>query len=112
MGTRSLTKIYNDSNKLLVCIYGQYDGYPSGHGKVLSDFIKDKNIVNGIGTGNTLDNSFNGMDCFAAALVAHLKTDIGGFYLYPHDTDENIVNYTYHIRNINNKLTIQISGNG
>lgn len=111
MGTKSLTKVYDNNNKLLVCIYGQFDGYPEGHGKVLSDFIKNKNIINGIGSENTLDNSFNGMYCFAAALVAHLKTEIGGFYLYPLDTNEDIVNYTYHIRNTNNKLTIQTSGN-
>jgi len=39
MGTRSLTYVY-DNKEPLVCMYRQFDGYPSGHGKELAEFEK------------------------------------------------------------------------
>ena len=33
MGTRSLTFVYDDSDRRIIKMYAQYDGYPSGHGR-------------------------------------------------------------------------------
>jgi len=94
MGTRSTTKVYLDSErkKFLCCLYGQYDGYLSGHGRQLKEFIAGKKIINGIRNDTTIDNSFNGMGCLAAAVVAHFKCDIGYFYLFP---EYNMEEYNY-----------------
>ena len=48
MGTRSLTKIYNEENKILITMYRQMDGYPSGHGVELTDFLDGFQVVNGL----------------------------------------------------------------
>ena len=39
MGTRSLTVVKEEENELLV-MYRQMDGYPSGHGQDLANFLK------------------------------------------------------------------------
>lgn len=90
MGTRSLTKIFNtykDEKKnkqvkeQLVNMYRQYDGYPSGHGTELADFLNGGKVVNGIGGNDT--NVFNGAGCLAAQMIAHFKDGAGGIYIEP-----------------------------
>ena len=90
MGTRSLTTVIqtgkwdgkNYKHKLIT-MYRQYDGYPSGMGKDLAEFLNGGKLVNGISLMNG-DTSlvFNGAGCLAAQLVAHFKDGAGGFYLY------------------------------
>jgi hypothetical protein len=81
MGTRSLTRIF-DNEREIACIYRQFDGYKSAHGAELAEFVGSRRFVNGISGSRT--EVFNGMGCFAALLVAHLKgDDAGGIYLYP-----------------------------
>lgn len=97
MGTRSITKIYSDKisypePNLLCSIYQQFDGYPSGVGAELAEFAKGMKIINGILGGE--QKAANGMGCFAAQLIAHLKTDIGGVYMDDPDP-ENQEEYTY-----------------
>jgi hypothetical protein len=90
MGTRSLTRVintYRDEKKnkqvkvTLVNMYRQYDGYPSGHGVELAEFLSSGKVVNGIGGDDK--NVFNGAGCLAAQMVAHFKNGAGGFYLEP-----------------------------
>ena len=104
MGTRSLTRVYDDDfgePKQVAAIYRQYDGYPEGHGRDLADFITSRRFVNGISGDPT--KVFNGAGCFAAALVTHLKTqrngrsgdiEAGGVYLYPLDAEPEEYTYT------------------
>jgi hypothetical protein len=80
MGTRSLTHVVGEG-KRIINMYGGTDGYPSGHGKDLYDFLKDITMVNGI--GEKKKNIANGPGCLAAQLVAHFKTAPGNFYLEP-----------------------------
>lgn len=40
MGTRNLTIVYNAEGTLKVAQYGQWDGYPSGQGKAVLEFLK------------------------------------------------------------------------
>ena len=82
MGTRSLTYVYED-NTPIICMYRQYDGYMSGHGQELAEFLAPFTVVNGLGMGDNAGIA-NGMGCLAAQLVAHFKVGAGQFYLYPH----------------------------
>lgn len=43
MGTRNLTLVQKD-NEIKVAQYGQWDGYPSGNGIVVLDFLKTTNL--------------------------------------------------------------------
>ena len=58
MGTRSLTSIistYTDTKKnkkvstKLIIMYRQFDGYPSGMGADLVEFLHGSKVVNGLG---------------------------------------------------------------
>lgn len=100
MGTRSITKVLDTNGQTLICMYAQFDGYPSGHGKALLEFCKGMKIVNGISGGAKAGTHANGMECFAIQLLTHFKKGIGGFYLYPTDTkmDECDAEFEYRIR--------------
>ena len=93
MGTRSLTRVilrqeglaYNQGHlhpeKAVTNMYRQFDGYPSGHGVDLAEFLKDIKIVNGISSNTKLGTYANGSGCLAAQMVKHFKEDIGNIYL-------------------------------
>lgn len=112
MGTSSITHVFNEDGVLLVSLQGQMDGYLEGHGKELVDFIDGKKIINGITPGKDLSNSFNGMECLAAALVAHFKTSIGDYYLaVPVDEmEDELDDYVYRVKLIKNQITITANG--
>ena len=95
MGTRSLTFVYSDGQPLLN-MYRQFDGYPSGHGQELAEFLLSGKMVNGIPVGSD-ELFFNGMGCLAAQLIANFKTGSGGFYIYPLDATDCWQEYEYHV---------------
>ena len=105
MGTRSLTRVIEtwkdddgkEKKNWIVTMYRQYDGYPSGHGQELADFLKSGKVVNGLGADRT-GRVFNGAGCRAAQMVSHFKGDeAGGIYLYPNNTKDAWQNYEYHV---------------
>jgi|TARA_R100000231_G_scaffold45137_1_gene38995 hypothetical protein len=110
MGTRSLTYIkdeYEHNDNIIICMYRQYDGYLSGHGKELAEFLQDFNVVNGYNM-HTPARSFNGMGCLAAQLVAHFKDGIGNIYLYPPNTSDVGEEFIYVISLIDNQINIEV----
>jgi hypothetical protein len=105
MGTRSLTRVfktYKDEKKnkqvkvQLVNMYRQYDGYPSGHGDELAEFLNGGKVVNGIGVDEK-QTVFNGAGCLAAQMIAHFKDGAGGFYIYPTTAKDCGQEYEYEI---------------
>jgi len=96
MGTRSLTHVEDDDGTVLVTIYGQMDGYPTGMGEDLAKFLRGRTVVNGFGI-NTPAKASNGMGCLAASLVTFLKAPagIGGIYLCPPASSDCGEEYTY-----------------
>jgi hypothetical protein len=96
MGTRSLTFVYDDKQKVM-CMYRQFDGYPSGHGAELASFLASFDaVVNGYAFDETRKVA-NGMGCLAAQLVANFKVGVGSFYLYPTSTKDAGQEYEYHV---------------
>ncbi len=99
MGTRSLTFVYEkygDVQKPVVNMYRQFDGYPTGHGAELAEFLSSGRLINGLdGIGKELQ--FNGMGCLAAQMVAHFKQSPGGFYIHPTDVTDCGQDYEYHV---------------
>lgn len=92
MGTPSITKVYDDG-AVVSNIYHQCDGFPDSAGLELANFAATGRLVNGIGQDSKI---FNGMGCFAAALIAHLKTGPGHIYLVT--PQQWGVAYTYEVR--------------
>ena len=106
MGTRSLTKVfetYKDEKKnkqvkiQLVNMYRQYDGYPSGHGTDLADFLNSGKVVNGIGSSDEKQILFNGAGCLAAQMIAHFKDGAGGIYIEPITAKDCGQEYEYEV---------------
>ena len=107
MGTRSLTRIiprqdglsFNEGHEKVelsyVNMYRRFDRYPDGHGLELAEFLKDFNIINGIGGGAELGTHANGSGCLAAQMVKHFKEIVGNIYLFPTDDDNGWEEYIY-----------------
>lgn len=98
MGTRSITFVMDEyTNKPIIRLYRQYDGYPSGHGLELAEFLAPYTIVNGLGLRDDRKLA-NGMGCLAAQLIAHFKTGAGQFYLeVPSLTGDSGQEYEYFV---------------
>jgi hypothetical protein len=97
MGTRSLTYVFNDAKEPIVCMYRQFDGYPSGHGSELADFLNSGEVVNGLPM-NANKRLFNGMSCLAAQMVDEFKEESGGIYLHaPILGRDDWQEYEYHV---------------
>jgi len=105
MGTRSLTFVYETykeddgsvKNEPIIKLYRQYDGYVSGHGLELAEWLSQYKVVNGLGMEDG-SKVANGMGCLAAQLVSHFKDGPGQFYLYaPVLGRDHWQEYEYHI---------------
>jgi hypothetical protein len=98
MGTRSLTFVYDQYGEVQkpVCnMYRQFDGYPSGHGAELAEFL------------NNCD-SYNGMGCLAAQMIHNFKTESYNVYLYPTDITNCGQDYEYHISQKKDGLYLEL----
>lgn len=98
MGTRCLTFVY-DGGTPVINMYRQFDGYPSGHGAELAEFLSGFEIVNGF--GEVKPKLANGMGCLAAQLIAHFKQSVGGFYIHPVTDTDCWQDYEYHVHKEN-----------
>lgn len=96
MGTRSLTVILDEEGNEICVLYRQYDGYPTGHGAELKEFLAGFTVVNGFASTDPPKSS-NGMGCLAAQTIGHFKSGIGGFYLYAAHTRDCGEEYIYTI---------------
>jgi len=113
MGTRSLTFVY-DGEEPIINMYRQFDGYPTGHGAELAEFLAPFDMVSGIPVGKDVKprKMANGMGCLAAQLVANFKEEAGQFYLYPTSAVDCGQDYEYHIYNKDKELRIAITNRG
>lgn len=112
MGTRSTTHIYNGDKKelnKLVSIYKQFDGYISGYGKDLFEFLNGFTVLDGYTQDHTKSDKkyANGMDCLGLQLIAHFKNKnkVGGYYLTSSNDSQE---YDYHIYLINNSIMLDV----
>jgi hypothetical protein len=81
MGTRSVISFIT-GDIVLLSIYRQMDGYLTGRGKELAEFMRDIKVVNGIGSGSKGGTHANGEGCLAAQWLAAEKNN---FYADAHD---------------------------
>ena len=108
MGTRSLTYVY-DGETPIMCMYRQFDGYLSGHGQELANFLNELTVGNGISGKPELFNFANGMGCLAAQMIVWFKKTPGGFYIHPIELDQDAwQDYEYHV--YENKVVVKNPG--
>jgi hypothetical protein len=91
MSTNAILTITQNGSPILT-LHCQYDGYPSGFGKDLANFLTGFTIMNSLGAiqGKTA----NGAGCLAAQLVYHFKVGPGNIYLLP-PTDPDGYEWSY-----------------
>lgn len=107
MGTRSTVKFFDKySDEPVLSVYNQFDGYISGTGYQLAEWLKKKKIINGIRHEKMEDGYANGMGCLAAQYVKENKNRIGGFYL---TTMNDSQGYDYEVRIKDNGFIIKVS---
>ena len=111
MGTRCLTFVYDESNQPIINMYRQFDGYPSGHGAELAEFLSGGTLVNGLRVGQE-GKFYNGMGCLAAQLISSFKEDAGNIYLYSTNAKDCGQDYEYHISYDNGTLKIKVINRG
>ena len=95
MSTRSLTRVHNgDLNApVLVSMYRQSDGYFSGIGNELQEWLSQYKLCNGIGFVDDKQLYANGMGCLAALMVSYFKGDNVGSVYITNEDDEQSYNY-------------------
>ena len=81
-------------DKIHIQIYNHYDGYPSGLGVTLADYLQDFVVVNGLSTGQ--GRVANGIGCLAAQTVQYLKEGPGNIYLHK-PSEKDWEDYEYFI---------------
>jgi hypothetical protein len=104
MGTHGKTIILDEQHKEIICLYTQYDSYPSGLGISIAKYLKDKILVNGISNKHPETIQINGMGDLAVRLITYLKETpdkAGGHYLYsPMNCSAQEYNYTIYVKQI------------
>lgn len=119
MGTRSLTvfvesfedeKTKKRVEKEFGVLYRQMDGYPTGHGRDLKEFLSGFVLRNGIPVGKELPEKFaNGMTCLACQVIGYLKDGKpGNFYLYPAKTRNCWEDYIYTLTEREGKVWFKV----
>ena len=114
MSTRAIIHIYeeHEDETPLISIYKHYDGYPTKHGvgETLKEYAMDAAIMSGLPLRPTRD-MHNGMGCFAAGLIKHLKNGPGDVYIIKPGTDHQHESYVYTVRpseSFKDKLTVEV----
>jgi len=114
MGTRSTTRVIdsdgNGGEVVLANMYGQWDGYPSGHGRDLALWLKSLTVVAGI-SDYKAKNTANGIMCLAAQVIGKFKQGIGCYYLMPPTQEPEY--HSYEIRvDADNKIRLRMTYDG
>jgi hypothetical protein len=75
------------------------DGYPSGHGDELADFLAGMQITNGISMADKKKKTGNGMHCLTAQVISYFKPHfgVGGIYIHPAGTRDAGEDYLYEV---------------
>ena len=105
MGTRSITRVISNSKPILT-FYRQMDGYPSGHGKELFEFLDGMTIGNGL-SGAAPKKFANGAGCLAAQMIKQFKDGAGGIYMMAPRVKLEDEDYGYEIT-VNENMTLTV----
>jgi hypothetical protein len=87
----------------IVKVFHVYDGYISSLGKELAEWLMWHKICNGFGLSSSVDqydlrNGYaNGAEDLAAQWIAYNKTCAGDVYVYPLESSNKYIDYTYFV---------------
>jgi hypothetical protein len=107
MGTRCLTRVYDEQDREILCLYRQFDGYPDGHGKQLAEFLAKRVMVNGYVSPYVPPFRgavrANGIGDLALQVANDFVDQVregneGNFYIYAPGTSDVGEEYVYEVR--------------
>lgn len=105
MGTRSLTKVYDQFDGNLICVmYCQYDGYPTGVGADIKTCLNGMNVVNGYNS-DTPKPFVNRMGKLASYLIANSGID---YELQSQSDNCDYIDFTYHLKFKDGKVYLEV----
>lgn len=114
MSTRSVTHIHKmqsiqDGLEAIVYTFFRHsDGYPSGHGSNLVEYLIGKKLVNGKGIDFTIGRDFNRAGTMAIPLMMHIQ-NISGAESIPTGTKTSDTEFVYDIYFRENEFYIKIT---
>ena len=114
MSTRSLTTLIDDfTGKEIVAIYRHSDGYPSGQGKDLAEFLKTVKVTNGFSVWppewGPKKIQANGMSSLTALLVQKLLEITPSIYINAPGSFDMGEEYFYTIKGgADRELTMEV----
>lgn len=98
MASSCTIKFFNEnSDKPFTCVSHYIDGKPNMVGLDLAIWLKDIEIIDGIGRERIEDGYANGMGCLAAQYIAKVKNEVGNVYIRDVEHIERH-NYEVHIK--------------
>ena len=112
MGTRSITHIHEMESlgeKTVCSFFRHCDGYPSGHGKDLADWLKGKKLVNGMTGEEKTGQDFNRAGTMAVKLMNHIQ-DESGCEVIPTGDSNYGEDFTYDVYFRNGKFYLIVDG--
>ena len=104
MSTHAITKFVEEDDEVVCAFYTHCDGYPTGHGKDLKEFLKDFVITAGLCISKDHPTA-NGAGCLAAQVVKHFKDAPGHTYMINPNCKWS-TSYTYTIKAVADKPII------
>ena len=98
MGTRSTITFYSSEvpEEPIVTIYQQYDGYISGVGHNLANWLLKMKLINGIGRKHHKWEYANGIGCLIAKFIRDFKVETGNLYITSPDVGKDC-DYNYRV---------------
>ena len=112
MGTRSITHVHemDELGGNIVCsFFRSWDGYPSGHGKDLAEWLKGKNLVNGRTGREKHGRDFNRAGEMAVKLMNHIQ-EKSGCEVVPTGASDYGEEFTYDIYFRNGNFYLAVDG--
>lgn len=113
MSTRSITHIHEmdslGSDKIVCSFFRHSDGYPSGHGSDLANWLCSKNLVNGIGSGFKKGWDFNRAGTMAVVLMYELQQETSIEVIRTGGSDFG-EDYVYHVNFKDGEFLITCQG--
>ncbi len=95
MSTRCTTRFFDRSGKEFTCIFRHHDGYPSGHGAELAEFLNSRVIVNGLtSTRIPGKEKANGIGRLASQFICWFEDDEPAIYPPKQKCDDD---YSYEV---------------
>lgn len=109
MGTRSLTKVYDQFDGKIICtMFVHFDGYPTGVGADIKNALQGVTVVNGM-NGSEVEPFVNRMGQLVSYLVRKAPCN---FEFTEAERSSEYIDFTYHLRFESGRVLLSVDSWG